>query len=592
MATNNIELSIKVNAETGQLEILGSKFDALNTKAKEASGSFLGLTGEAAKLAKQMLPFATGAGALLFFKSAVEGAEASNEAFRRLQFTMAATGQSWTEQGKRIEAWTRAIAAATRFTDSEAITALDRLARSTKTVSQAEAAAELAMGVSVATGKNLAESTDLVNGLLNKQARAVQLSHKEFGTLVEKATSAQEVLDVLNATYGKAAIDSKSLTDETSKLHNQWEQVKDTIGNALIPVVSSFLDFLLHFRQNVTELRIVFVAEFETILVKIKGVAVAFYDLAHGNIGAVRGAFQQMNDEVATIAATMHQELQASQTAQTATVMKHSQERLQVTSRLNDEELSKRKEMLDRAQDLEAQMAQNIANIGKDSTKKKQVQLDEEIAARRKKITREITDETLKAKLLEKLDFEKFQRSAAIDKADLEMKRATTFETLDLAFQTLGILNSLGNSHNKAEVNRAKAILALEKTIAIARAISAAMAAPPGIAQALAVAQVAFVGAQFAQQYKAIDSAAAAYKSGQSSVSVSTPLDSGGVLTRSSGAGGVVLPDLGGAAEAAAGVPSPAEAEAAADPVRPRSTSAGSLSISISPGSRSTISGR
>jgi hypothetical protein len=66
MASNNIELSIKVNAETGQLEVLGSKFEALNTKAKETSGSFLGLTGEAAKLAKSMLPFATGAGARSF----------------------------------------------------------------------------------------------------------------------------------------------------------------------------------------------------------------------------------------------------------------------------------------------------------------------------------------------------------------------------------------------------------------------------------------------------------------------------------------------------------------------------------------------
>jgi len=59
---NNIELSIKVNADTGQLEILGSKFDALASKTKKADESFSGLTGSALDLGKSMLPFASAAG--------------------------------------------------------------------------------------------------------------------------------------------------------------------------------------------------------------------------------------------------------------------------------------------------------------------------------------------------------------------------------------------------------------------------------------------------------------------------------------------------------------------------------------------------
>jgi len=535
---NNIELSIKVNADTGQLEILGSKFDALASKTKKADESFSGLTGSALDLGKSMLPFASAAGIVAFFTSAVKGAEEQNEAFRRLKFTLDSTGQSWDSHRAGVEAWTRAIAESTRFSDTDAITTLDKLARSTKDVSQAQSASQLAMGISVGTGRSLADSTQLVNDLINKQARAVLMAHKEFGTFVEKAGTAQEVLDVLGKTYGQAAINEDNLTSAGAKLHNAFSQLSDQVGNMLAPALSGLLNFGTALLKMFDNLGTLIAAAMLAAAKTVTGLLEVMDRLAHLDLSGAKEAYRSMNADFHSLNVATAQEIDETWQKGTDTIKRHSNERIQVSKRETDQEAQARKELAQKVAGFEAEMASKIAAIGKDTLQKKQVMLNQEIAATRKKIQLEITDEVAKQKLLDKLDFEKYQRSAALAKEDQAMKFSQSLETVDLAVQTLSILNSLGEQHSEAEVNRAKAILALEKAIAIARAIASAMAAPPGIAQAIAAAQVALVIAQFAQQFKAIDQAQAAFKSGNQQIAVSTPLDSGGTLTEVSGGGG------------------------------------------------------
>jgi flagellar biosynthesis GTPase FlhF len=560
MASNNIELSIKVNAETGQLEILGSKFEALNTKAKEASGSFLGLSGEAAKLAKQMLPFATGAGALLFFKSAVEGAEEQNESLRRLRFSLEASGQSWDKNKESIDQWANTIAASTRFSDGEALGTLDKMVRVTGSLAQAQSASQLAMGLSVQSGKDLGTSTQLVNDLLNGNERALIQVRREFGSFVEGATTAQEVLDILGEKLGKAAVEEDSLTRRSAELANNWSQLKDRIGNALIPAISSLLDFVLNFRRQVTELRIVVENEFTGILARIGGALTALGRLMSGDIGGARQAFSKISEQTLAIAAHMNDELRTLNQKAAVEDDALKRDRLIVKQRLTEEEIraereknqkladeetqrfqtwaQKREEQKQRVIQIEQEIASNITSINNQTLRQKEALLNQEIAARRQKINKEISDETIKRNLLIKLEQERIARSIQLTEADRLTKFNAALETVDLAAQTLGILNSLGDKHNAGEVNRAKAILGLEKAIAIARAIAAAMAAPPGVSQAIAAAQVALIAAQFAQQFRAIDQAQSAFKSGQSSVSVSSGLPGGGTLSQTFGGGG------------------------------------------------------
>jgi hypothetical protein len=542
VSDNQIDLTLKVNADTGQLEIVENQLNKVGATAKKAEASFAGLSKEAMALARSIGLITSAVAFVSFLNDAVKGAEAQNESMRRLQFTLESTGQSWKKSQTNIQEWANTISSATRFTDSQALNTLDRLMRSTKNLSEAQQASTLAMGISARSGMDLAQATDLVNGLINKNQRAVMEAHREFGVFTEKAGTAQGVLNALQDTFGKAAFAEQGLTKESAELHNRWEQFKDMIGNALIPTVSSFLEFILNIKTHFSALAITVQTEAQKIWTLAIGITQAFQSIGKGDLAGAREAIQRTRQELNELSVESVLKINEVEQKKTEAVVKGSNERIQVTDRETQEEAAKRKELLAKVAEFEAESAQKIAALGAESLQRKNTMLNQEITARKAKINREITDETLKHKLLDKLDFEKMQRSAAMNKVEMQLEMEKTLDILSLNVQTLAILNSLGNQHNQAEVNRAKAILALEKSIAIARAIAAAMAAPPGIGQAIAAAQVALVVAQFAQQFQAIDQAQSAFKSGQSAVSVSTPLDSGQTLTDTFGPGGGNVP--------------------------------------------------
>jgi hypothetical protein len=539
----NLEVSLIINADTGKLEVVGSKMQDVAKRAADAKGSFLGLTGEAQKLAKALGDVVTAGALIKFLADAVKGAEEQNQAMRNLKFTVESTGGSWEKHEKQIDNWSKAIGRATKFSDGEALQSLDRLTRATGNVTQAQQASMLAMGLAAKTGKQLGETTDFVNNLINKNQRAVMEAHREYGTFVGNAKSAQEILDVLNGKFSDAALKEEGLTKSSHSLTNSFGQFKDVVGNAIIPVLATIFDTLTGLINKWESFASVISASVLKAGAAISGFNEVLGKLRNLDLEGAKAAYRDMQREISYIneaAAAQHAELEQKKTQAT---IAHTNVRIEATRVETNEEARAREELHQKVQQFEAESAQKIAAIGIDTLQKKNAMLNAEMTARRNKINTEIKDEAAKHKLLEKLDAEKYQRSAALNKAETQLELTKTLDVIDLNVQTLGILNSLGEGHSKAEVNRAKAILALEKSIAIARAIAAAMAAPPGIGQALAAAQVAFVVAQFAQQYQAIDKAQASFNSGNQAVSVSTELTGGQTLTETSGnLGGGVVP--------------------------------------------------
>lgn len=554
---NGIELNLRVNTETGQLEVLGAKFRKVGEDAKQAQGSFAKLGGEAGSLLKSFLPFATAGGIVAFFTSAIKGAEEQNESMRRLRGTVEATGQAWGNSQQAIQEWTTAIATATRFSGGDALAALDKLTRATGNLSQGQAAASLAMDLSVKTGKELSETTQLVNDLVNKNERAVKLASREYGVLTGNARDAQGMLDALRASAGGAAEAEQSLTKDSHQLANAFGDFKDTIGNAFAPAISAVMGVLTGAVRQIDKMGTAVATAAAIVGYSIAGLNEALERAFKFDFSGAKEALKGIGEDVKNLSLGGEAMLAESETRKTDIIKQHAAERIQVNHNLNDQELqalaeanqkaadaeterfqswaAQREKQIQLADQFERQMDQNITSIGVQTLSKKQQLLDQEISARRAKINREVSDETMKRNLLIKLDQEKAARSTDLMRLENQVRMATALETVDIGLQTLGILNSLGESHGKGEVQRAKAILALEKSIAIARAIAAAMAAPPGVAQALAAAQVAFVVAQFAQQSRAIDQAASAQRSGAAVSSVTTDLPNGDTLTRSVG---------------------------------------------------------
>jgi len=532
MAENLVELTLKLNSDTGQIDVVGSKLAGISNQSNLASSSFKKLSAGAKSLFSALLPITSALALAQFFASAVKGAEEQNESMRRLKFTIESTGQSWEKGEKQIDSWAKSISKLTRFSDGEALESLDQLARATGNVSQAQKAAQLAMGLSVTSGKSLATTTQFVSDLINKQERAVTQAHKEYGVFVEKATTAQQVLDALQHVTKDAIKNDENLTSSKKKLGNSFGELKDTIGETLGPALGHIFDFTTKGIRLFKDFTIIISANVKAIYASLKGMAEALQKALVLDFGGAKQAILNIGQEIIKIDADVNEKITDNHRKTTLDQISGAEARILVSKAVSEKEVNDAQEKSSKIADLEYEMNRNIASIGQDTLKKKQELLNLEINARRQKIIREVADEVAKKRLLEKLEEEQFKRSQEMAKVELKVKEETALQTIDIGLQTLEIINSFGDEHTKGAINRAKVILALEKAIAIARIISESAGNP-----VLAGARIALTVAQFAQQSKSIDDAAKAYNAGKSQFSVDTKLSTDSTLTETFGVG-------------------------------------------------------
>lgn len=572
MADNIVELHLQVNTETGAVDQLNQKLKETQDAAGATGDAFKKTTDTAGDLLKQFGLIATAAGIVEFFKSSVDAATQNEEAMHRLATALDLNGISWEKNKDSVTEWGEAIAASTRFGENEALDTLGKLVRVTGSLAQAEQASKVAMGLSVASGRDLGETTQMVTLLLNGNERAIRQVRNEYGSFVGNSRSAQEALNALNTKFSETAIKEDSFTKTTAQLRNAFEQFEVQIGRAFMPALTGI------FNGFTTTIRVFdeLVLGFSTGAAKIityaegmgkalvagfkmdpKGVEAAFRETASAIEGINEGAVQQFNElekkRTATVAVESAKQIQLRAKA-LAEDPKAIAEHTKHVREMMNAELKERLNAAHKVESLELDLEKKIQQVGQQTLSKKIAQMNAEVAQERNKIQQEVKDKTAQMNDLIKLDVYRNQKEADLVKQDLIMKSEAAMQVVDLGLQTLNTLNSMGEQNNQAEANRAKAILALEKAIAIARAIAAAQSAGP-FAGALAAAQIALIVTQFAQQSKAIDQAAA---QGGSSVTASVDsgasvgVDAAAALTVSTGGGAnaggttVVVPTISG----------------------------------------------
>jgi hypothetical protein len=141
-----------------------------------------------------------------------------------------------------------------------------------------------------------------------------------------------------------------------------------------------------------------------------------------------------------------------------------------------------------------------------------------------------------KEQLLAQLDKVHAARVVQLTKAESIIKRDAAFQVVEDTLQTLSIINSMQSGHTKAQLARARVILALEKAIAIAR-LWAAEAGKGVVGIALASAGTAVLVAQFAQQSKALGEASK-MSDGTQEFKTSTDLGNGQTFSDTTTSGG------------------------------------------------------
>jgi len=580
MADKTLQLTVKVNSDTGKLEVLGAEMGKLGQKTKESADQF-------GSLSKALGSVVTAGAIIKFFKDSVAAAEEETQAINRLKLALESSGVSWRTASGSVQQWANEIQKATRFSDTDAYNAVGKLVRITGDLTQAQKASQLSMSLAVATGKSLGETTQLVTDLINKNSRGVMTARKEFGDLIPATASAQQALDALVQKFGDAAVKEDSLTQKAASLKNQFGDLMEQVGNGVTPVIEK----LIHFASNGIKV----FQQFALQLADAGAQALAYSEaIAAGVYAIVRGRFKDIERikqdlsvklqaiEEETVAATgqIWQEqantfkslsneriaVTQNQSKEEATEYAKLQEekrkedekrareheaKLQEEKRKEDEKRAREHEAdLQRAIELTSQMEQQILSIEANSYESKKRLLDAETADQRRQINSTIKDQTAKQKALSTLDTLHLKRSHALALAETKINREKALDAVETGLQALSIINSMQSGHTKAQVTRARVILALEKSIAIARLWAAE--AGKGLAGiGMAAAGTALIVAQFAQQSRAIGDAAKVADQGSQEFKVETPLGNGGTLIEtsggSSGAGSSAATSTGGA---------------------------------------------
>lgn len=244
MADDTLNLNVKVNAETKALDIATKGLEKTGKQADKTKASFSGLSDGTKSLLSSLGMIASVAAIGKFFKDAVSNAEKFNEAVRKVEFNLKSLGLATDKSRDELVKWSAAVQASTRFGDDIALGALNKMLRVTGDLAQSQAGATLAMDLAVASGKDLGMVSEMVSQLMIGETRAVIMMQKEFGAFIGTAESTQSILDSLQETLGGAAAAENSLTKDTAKLSNSWEDFGKMVGFFFNPILQKLIQWL------------------------------------------------------------------------------------------------------------------------------------------------------------------------------------------------------------------------------------------------------------------------------------------------------------------------------------------------------------
>jgi len=226
-----------------------SEFDGKGiAKAKK---EFAQLEGAGAKanyaLKKAALPAAAalgGLGAALFdaTKGAIDDAAAQKQLSLALKNSTGATDAAVAA----TEDWISAQGQALGVTDDDLRPALAKLARQTHDVAEAQKAAKLAMDISAATGKDLSTVSDALAKAYGGNLNALSKLSPELKQVIKDGASLDEVMKILNGTFGGAAEAAANTAQGGFKrLTIGINETKESIGALLVPYVERLIPKLL-----------------------------------------------------------------------------------------------------------------------------------------------------------------------------------------------------------------------------------------------------------------------------------------------------------------------------------------------------------
>lgn len=238
MATGSRTLKLSILADVDELK--KSLGDA--NKSVETSADKIADFGKKAALAFA----AVGAATAAFAISAVKAAAEDEKARKSLEQTIRSSTKATEDQIAAIDTYITKQSIATATTDEELRPAFARLVRSTNDVAKAQELLSLSQEIATATGKPLETIANALGKSFDGQNTALGKLGLGIDAATLKTKSHEEIMQILKGTY-KGFIDNEATNAEFKmrQLEIAFSETKEQIGNALLPIMKQFADYLL-----------------------------------------------------------------------------------------------------------------------------------------------------------------------------------------------------------------------------------------------------------------------------------------------------------------------------------------------------------
>ncbi len=160
------------------------------------------------------------------------------------------------------EKFISSLSRATATADDALRPALATLVQSTGDLTLGQELLQQALDISASTGKDLGTVTDALSKAYNGNMKGLKALDASLIPLIADGAEFETVMDALAATTGGAATDAaNTAAGQMANLKIQFDEAKESIGAALLPVMQQLLDALLplaYWAQENTKIILIF----------------------------------------------------------------------------------------------------------------------------------------------------------------------------------------------------------------------------------------------------------------------------------------------------------------------------------------------
>lgn len=231
---------IKVGADAGQaIRELGTLDKSLGS-TMTTSDKF------GAGIKKAALPAAAALGALTVAGIDAAKAAAEDAAGREKLMGVLERQTGITEKAAgATDDWIEKLTIATGVTDDKLRPALARLASSTGDVGEAQKALKIALDVSAATGKDVVAVSNAIGKAYDGQTAGLNKLGLGIDSATLKSKDMSAIMgEIADKTGGAMADQAATAAGQYQIFTNQMQELKETLGAALLPVMEAFLPIL------------------------------------------------------------------------------------------------------------------------------------------------------------------------------------------------------------------------------------------------------------------------------------------------------------------------------------------------------------